>query len=303
MKIVLKFFLLWILLTVLMLISWPIGVIVGNAVTQSSPPSVNNDSTTAFIFLFVCLINSLVITALIWTTRRYTGLLKGTVLILYCFVIQFLLTQMETFFFAESINITAAQIVSILVSGFVVASVSIPLGILVSNKLTKPIADTPLMLEFTGRSGWVIPMIVLVCLGYPVLYFVFGYYVAWQNEALRIFYTQSSEIKPFFSQLINSLSEGIYFFQILRAIIWVAISIPVILMLQHLRLLQYLLVGLLSALLPSILLFLPNPYMPAEIAMSHFVETSISNFLWGVSITVVVNKYLVLKGMTASRVQ
>jgi len=289
-----KFFLLWVLLTVITLISWPIGALIGNALTQSSPPPVNNDSTTALVFLSVCVTHSMLIAVLILTTRGYTGLMKGMVLIFYSFGIQFLLTQMETFFFLESIGITVEQIASILIAGFFVAVVTVTLGILILDKLTKPLAKS-LVLAFTGRPGWVIPMILLVCVVYPVLYFVFGYYVAWQNEALRVFYSQSSEIKPFFFQLANALSEGIYFFQILRGIIWVAISIPVILMLQHFRLYQYLLVGLISAMLPGVLLFLPNPYMPAEIAMSHFVETSISNFLWGVSITLVVNKYLVLK--------
>ena len=285
-----------------MLLAWPIGSLLGNAITQSSPPSVNNDSTAALIFLFVCLINSLLITTLIWTTRRYSGLLKAIVLVLYCFVTQFLLTQMETFFFAESINITTEQIVSILFAGFMVACVTIALGILIANKLSKPTVSIPLKFAFSDWSGWVIPLILLTCLVYPFLYFFFGYYVAWQNEALRIFYTQSSEIKPFYIQLINSFSEGIYFLQILRGIIWVAISIPVILMLQHLRVSQYLLMGIFSALLPASLLLLPNPYMPAEIAMSHFVETSISNFLWGVAITFVVNRYLLQKGMIASLV-
>jgi hypothetical protein len=39
-------------------------------------------------------------------------------------------------------------------------------------------------------------------------------------------------------------------------------------------------------------LFIPNPYMPREIAMLHFVETASSNFIWGAVIAVAVNKYL-----------
>jgi hypothetical protein len=64
------------------------------------------------------------------------------------------------------------------------------------------------------------------------------------------------------------------------------------LMLQHTKAYQYVLVGLLSALLPSAQLFIPNPYMPADVAMAHFIETSVSNFLWGLVITFTVNKYM-----------
>jgi hypothetical protein len=62
-------------------------------------------------------------------------------------------------------------------------------------------------------------------------------------------------------------------------------------MLRHLKG-YYLLVGLLTSLLPAAQLFIPNPYMPQEIAMIHFVETASSNFIWGVLIALTVNKYL-----------
>jgi len=52
---------------------------------------------------------------------------------------------------------------------------------------------------------------------------------------------------------------------------------------------QYILMGALSA-LPSVLLFIPNPYMPADVAMAHFIETSSSNFLWGIAIVFFVNR-------------
>jgi len=125
-----------------------------------------------------------------------------------------------------------------------------------------------------------------------MIYLLFGYYIAWQSEALRIFYTQSSEIKPLLNQITDAIFNGIYAFQILRGTIWFMVSIPLVLMLQPIGRFRHFLFGLLVGLLPATQLFIPNPYMPSDIAMTHFVETSISNFLWGVLISLVVDKYI-----------
>jgi hypothetical protein len=179
-----------------------------------------------------------------------------------------------------------------LYSGLVMVVVTTTLGILLSDKMIKTPARTPMTFTLTTRASVILPLILMTCLVYPLIYMLFGYYIAWQSEALRIFYTQSSEIKPFLNQLTDSIFNGIYVFQILRGSIWFMVSIPLVLMLQPVGRSRHLLFGLLVGLLPATQLFIPNPYMPSDIAMTHFIETSISNFLWGVLISVVVNKYI-----------
>ena len=104
----------------------------------------------------------------------------------------------------------------------------------------------------------------------------------------------------FFHQGAGSFADGLYFFQILRAAIWVIATIPLVMLLRHLRG-YYLLVGVLTSLLPAAQLFIPNPYMPQEIAMIHFVETASSNFIWGALIALAVNKYLRVEQATDVR--
>lgn len=287
-----KFIILWIVLTVVMLVTWSIGFIVGNGITQSIPPPVDNPSSTGLSVLIVCLISSLLLSALVWSTRAYSGLTKVMALTLYFFVIPFFLAQMETFFFSESIGIAPDQIASILIAGFVMSVTTVPLGILISSKMNRTDVRTPFTFVVSGWRNLILPVILLAFLVYPLIYLTFGYYIAWQSESLRVYYTQSPELNTFFIQSASAFSDGIYFFQMLRGMIWVAFSIPVILMLQHINAYQYLLFGLLSALLPSVQLFIPNPYMPADIAMTHFFETSTSNFVWGLAITFTVNKYI-----------
>jgi hypothetical protein len=122
---------------------------------------------------------------------------------------------------------------------------------------------------------------VLILFGYPILYLTFGYYVAWQSESLRVFYKDSPALASYGHQVAEAFVNGIYLFQLLRGVIWIVTTIPLVLMLRGNIWGQYLIVGVLSALLPTSLLFIPNPYMPADVAMVHFVETSTSNFVWG----------------------
>jgi hypothetical protein len=197
--------------------------------------------------------------------------------------------QMETFFFSKSLGISPGQVISILLSGFVMVTGTGALGLGLTRKLAPVQTKIPFKPEVRGWREMIGPMLLMSAFVYPLLYETFGYYVAWQNEHLRFFYSHSTELKSFLSQWPDFFSEGIYFFQILRGMLWVAISIPVVLLLGQNKFFQYVLVGLLSA-LPAIQLFIPNPYMPADIAMTHFVETFSSNFLWGLLIVYVTNR-------------
>ncbi len=288
---ILKLILFWIIMIVIMILSWSIGSFVGNTITGSNPPPPADPSSLAIAFLWFCVVNSFLVSLLIWATRQYSGWIKWGSLILYLFVIQFFLTQMETYFFSGSFAISTNQIVSILISGFFVSAATAGLGVYVFKKLHQNIERRSMRFEISNKRTLIPSVFLVACIVYPILYMTFGYYIAWQNENLRTFYTGSTHINPFFTQFTQSFSDGVFFFQMLRGLIWLLVSVPVILMLRYLKIFQYLLIGLFSALLPGSLLFIPNPYMPADIALSHFYETSTSNFLWGILLTYVVNLY------------
>lgn len=288
---ILKFFLLWMVMTVVMIISWSVGAWIGNTITQTQSPPVEDPASVGLAVMLVCLINSLLWSMLFWFTRVFTGLRKSIVLLLYLFVTQFLLMQMETLFFASSLDISTAQVISILVAGFFMVTGAGVLGLWLTRKLAFTQTKIPFQLKVRGWLEMLVPMLLMSALAYPLLYQVFGYYIAWQNEDLRVLYSHSPELKPFLTQLPDFFSTGLYFFQVLRAMIWIAISIPVVLMLRQSMLFRYVFFGLLSA-LPSVQLFIPNPYMPANIAMVHFAETSFSNFLWGLLIVYTVNEWM-----------
>lgn len=284
-----KFFLLWIAMTVVMVVAWSVGSVIGNAVTQTAPPPVEDPASVGMSVLLVCLINSFLWSIFFWSTRAFVGLPKWVAVFLYLFGTQFFLMQMETAFFASSLGISPGQVISILVAGLVMVAATGAFGLWLTRKLAPTQTQIRFKPEVRGWRGMVVPMLVMSALVYPFLYEIFGYYIAWQNEHLRFFYSHSTELKSFFTQLPSFFSEGIYFFQVLRGMIWIAISIPVVLLLGQNKFFPYLLMGSLSA-LPAIQLFIPNPYMPADIAMTHFVETFSSNFIWGLLIVYVTNR-------------
>src|SRR5204863_8256088 len=70
-------------------------------------------------------------------------------------------------------------------------------------------------------------------------------------------------------------------FQVLRALLWVALALPVVRLLKGSWTETGLALGLLFAVVMNAQLLLPNPYMPEAVRMAHLVETASSNFLFG----------------------
>jgi hypothetical protein len=71
-------------------------------------------------------------------------------------------------------------------------------------------------------------------------------------------------------------------FQIVRAMCWVALALPVIRMLKGKWTETALSIGLLFSVVMTAPLLLPNPYMPELVRMAHLAETASSNFIFGV---------------------
>ena len=114
-----------------------------------------------------------------------------------------------------------------------------------------------------------------------MIYFTFGYFIAWKNEAVRAFYG-GTDPGNIITHLANLLRDEplLFLLQVVRALLWTAIAWPVIKMMKGEWWESGLAVALLFAVMTSLLL-LPNPLMPAEVRMAHLLETATSNFLFG----------------------
>jgi hypothetical protein len=129
---------------------------------------------------------------------------------------------------------------------------------------------------------WIWKIALLVIIVYPLLYFGFGYFIAWKNPELRAFYN-GTDPGSFFAQLNNIFRNNtwLYFFQLFRGLVWVGLAIMIIRYINGKVWQTGLLVGILFSLLMTNALLLPNPFMPETVRMTHFIETASSNFIWG----------------------
>ena len=131
-----------------------------------------------------------------------------------------------------------------------------------------------------GSVRWVYSTGLMIA-AYLVLYFSFGYFVAWQYPAVREYYGGGEPI-GFFPHMTNLVSEAPWLvaFQMLRAVIWALIGWLIVRMTAGRRLAP-LAVALAFAVLMNSQLLIPNPFMPEAVRMAHLLETASSNFLFG----------------------
>lgn len=162
------------------------------------------------------------------------------------------------------------------------AVIGVPLAVLLFGKMRRD-EDASSISFNPGIDGlqwlWKLGAIILI---YVLLYFGFGYYVAWKNPAVTAFY-QGTDPGSFLAQMKHVVTETptLIPFQALRALLWTAFALPVINMLRHTRWLGALILGLFLSLPMNIPHIAPNPYMPADVRLAHFIETASSNFIFG----------------------
>ena len=174
-------------------------------------------------------------------------------------------------------------ILSQFIIGAALAVVGIPVAALLFGKAKRGQEAPPVRLR-PGISGsewaWKLGAIIIL---YELLYFGFGYYVAWKDPAVLAFY-QGTDPGSFFAQMRNVATETptLIPFQAFRALLWAAFSLPVIRMLRHKSWLGALLTGLFLSLPMNVPHIVPNPYMPPAVRRVHFIETASSTFIFGV---------------------
>jgi hypothetical protein len=112
--------------------------------------------------------------------------------------------------------------------------------------------------------SWKLGVIALV---YVILYFTFGYFIAWRNPEVRAYYN-GVDVGGFLPHMAMVVRETPWLipFQIVRAILWTALALPVIRMMKGERLETALAVGLLFAVVMNAQLLLPNPTCPKRCA-------------------------------------
>ncbi len=243
-----------------------------------SEQTTSEQSSTALLLLLICFLTTSVLSYIILRSRWAGWKLMATVFVIF-YGVMTVMTQIESAVFIT--RLPAGMVPRLFLMGVIIAAPFSVLAVLILGK-RKPTAipeesDQRFLMPFNAWA-WKLAMLAAA---YVVLYFTFGYFVAWQNPAVREYYG-GTDFGNFFAQMGAMLREQPWLLplQLLRGFMWIGFALPVIRMMRGERWEIALAVGLLFAVMNAQLL-LPNPYMPESVRISHLLETAPSNFIFG----------------------
>ncbi len=189
-----------------------------------------------------------------------------------------ILSLIEAIYFGPVLGIPTADFAGLFLSGIPTVVLFVPLAVIILGKgwaSTDTDPNSRLALPITEWL-WKLAAIAVI---YPMIYWLFGYFVAWQNPNLVAMYDGGTNPEVFNMGRMLAL-------QMFRSMLWVLFALPVIAMTRGKTWQVALVVALLYSLPMAIGLILPNPYMPdASARLSHFIELTLSNFLFGWIVT------------------
>lgn len=194
------------------------------------------------------------------------------------------LMQIETAFFLTDLTVSPLLLPRLFVMGMPTAFVFIPLAVWILGKGGSGPA------EAGSLPGPAIPArqwawkLGLGALLYLALYWLAGYFIAWQNPALRAFYGRPGDALPFFTHTAATLVDDpwLFPFQLVRGPLWILCALPIIRGSKVNVWWTALLVGLLFSVPQNIGHILANPLLPsASVRLSHLIETASSTFVFG----------------------
>ena len=240
-------------------------------------PASNGAGNAALTLLLVCVLETLVMSYLILRSRWSGWRLVVTVFFVFYGVTTFM-PQTESAVFLT--KLPSGMVPRLFLMGFLIAAPFSIIAVWILGRWKPALETHSMRLEMPpGEWTW---KLAVIAIAYVVLYFTFGYFIAWRTPAVREYYG-GSDPGNFFAQMQSVMRDTPWLvpFQIFRALCWVAIAVPIVKMLKGGRLEILLALAFTFGVVMNAQLLLPNPYMPEPVRMAHLVETASSNFLFG----------------------
>ena len=218
-----------------------------------------------------------------WHGWRLAGALFLVLYGVYTFV-----NQIETIAFGA----VSSQMPEGTVSGFFIAGLllSVPFSLLAVWILRKTrkdaAADAPSDRLQMAALDWAWKLAAAVVL-YEIMYFSFGYYVAWRTPGLPEFYG-GTDPGTFLGQLGNVLRDTPWLplLQVFRGLIWTGLACVIIRLHKGKAWEIALATGLTFSVLTTAPTLFPNPFMPPDVMRAHTIELLTSDFLFGILVTI-----------------
>lgn len=232
------------------------------------PPAMADGPLTSGQAMLV--VNALVAVSLaaVAATARMRGWRLFVLLFAAYFLISSAMMQIETLWFNDSLKLPLKAVGQITASCAVAAVVTALAGAL----LFWPAASEPQPVPATLTRR-----IAMMAVIYVVLYYSAGFFIAWQSAAVRAYYSNGVNI-PFVPTVL---------FQILRGTLWAIIALGIVTRLKGSLLRRALVMGFLFSIMTAAQLLYPTPFFPWAVRSAHLVEVGISEFVYGIVVTLV----------------
>jgi hypothetical protein len=173
------------------------------------------------------------------------------------------------------------SLITLFSMGAITGAIFLPFAILILRKYRPdPNASAPNTRLVMPTREWIWKFAV-IAIAYVIVYYTFGYFVAWKDPAVQAYYG-GTDPGNFFAQLgsIWATTPWMFFFQAARGMLWALFTLPVIRMYRGSTLGVAIVTGCLLAVWVAMLL-IPNPLMPDAVRRAHIWETAPSNFIFG----------------------
>jgi len=241
------------------------------------------DSTGAVVALLMVSVLETIVLSYAIIRSRWTGWRLVVTVFLVFFGVKTFLSQIETVVFLNYfVDIVPTEIIpKLFMMGAITAALFSPLAVLIHGRMKgAEKSQEPNQRLVLPWKEWAWKLI-LIAIIYLVIYFLFGMFVfiPLAGEAFQEYYGDLQ------------LPAWIFPFQIVRAMIWTALALPVIRMMKGKWWEAGLAVALLFSVLMSAQLLSPEEFMPDRIRMSHFVEVLSSNFIFGWIVVWLLNRH------------
>ena len=256
------------------------GALLSPAAQQSDPGQAGGALAA---LLTVSILNAAVLAYVIIRSRWIGWKLMLTIFFVF-YGVTTLMPQIETAFFLT--RLPPGMLPRLFLAGAIIAALFSPLAVLILGKRKpcepKDEANNQSHLRLNMPLGEWVGKLCLIVIAYVVIYFTFGYFIAWKSAAVRAYYG-GQDPGSLLTQMSSVIRETPWLIplQVVRAILWAAIAVPVIRMMKGRWWEAGLAVALLFGVVATSLLLFPNPLMPREVRMVHLLETATSNFLFG----------------------
>ncbi len=236
---------------------------------------------------WICLASTFIVKNSRWKASRLIPALMFSLFFVYSFM-----AQIETFFFSSAFQVlTKTDIFLIMIANGVIIFAGVPLTVILFRKERRTETDTRDKSLAAFSFSELIIKLSLIGFIYMIIYFGFGYYVAWQVKDLRIFYSGHPEDNGFISVLVNNFHQNpvIYPFQFVRGVLFGLFVLPLAGMFKGQP--RVLLISLILVFLSlGISLIIPNFLFPDTVRWAHFAEMTSSMFVFAIIVWFVYEK-------------